>query len=81
MLMAIIVTEGPLQIFIHMKIIQRDNYNRETVSDVLVAENIQSDRYGEMLVQYLNDRFSGPGSPNFYTLEQDDYKLYVYDPT
>lgn len=61
-----------------MKIIRVDNFNRETVSDLLVCENI-SQHYGEIIVGLLNNKESNE-SPNFFKLVQDDYKLYNFQP-
>lgn len=54
-----------------MKIVGKDNYNRETVSDVLVAENVK-EHYGKRIVKFLNER----NSNTYYELVEDDYKLY-----
>lgn len=61
-----------------MKIIRVDNYAREHVSDTLVAENVH-EFYGKYLVDFLNEKFSGKHSFDFYRLVPDDYKLYVFE--
>lgn len=61
-----------------MKIKASDNYDRDTVSDFLVCENI-SEYYGNMIVKFLNDR-EGDNSSQFYSLESDDHKLYIWKP-
>jgi hypothetical protein len=61
-----------------MKIIQVDNFDRETVDDVLVCENVNS-YYGNIMVDFLNERFSGETSANFYKLVEDGYVLYKYE--
>ncbi|RXZ78047.1 hypothetical protein EBB07_28745 [Paenibacillaceae bacterium] len=62
-----------------MKIIRKDNYNREHVADQLVAENIIK-YYGEVIVEMLNDKFvdcrEGCYSPDYYELVEDDYVLW-----
>ncbi len=62
-----------------MKIICKDNFDRESVNDQLVCENVNK-FYGEMIVDFLNDRFSGDHSPNFYRLVDDNYRLYLWEP-
>ncbi len=54
-----------------MKIVGKDNYNREWVSDCLVAENVNP-YLGKRIIDYLNlsDRNT------FYELVEDDYKLF-----
>ena len=54
-----------------MKIIAKDNYDRETISDYLVAENL-NDYYGKMITNLLNRT----ASDTFYEAVEDDYKLY-----
>ncbi|MNK84465.1 hypothetical protein D3C87_1043140 [compost metagenome] len=62
-----------------MKIICKDNFDRESVNDRLVCENV-SEFYGSKIVYFLNDKFSGDYSSDFYKLVEDDYKLYVWEP-
>ena len=57
-----------------MKIIGKDNYNRENVSDYLVAENVNW-YYGKKIVELLNRNVSS----TFYEAVEDDYKLYGAD--
>ena len=38
-----------------MKIIQSDNYSRESVADILIAENV-NEYFGKMIVEFLNER-------------------------
>jgi hypothetical protein len=61
-----------------MKIICVDNYDRDTVDDVLVCENV-NEYYGKIIVGLLNDKLSGEHSSGFYKLIDDDHKLYKYD--
>lgn len=61
-----------------MKIIAEDNFNRETVSDLLVCENV-SEYYGKQFVELLNSQ-GGDRSPHFYRLVSDDHKLYIWEP-
>lgn len=62
-----------------MKIIQVDNFNRETISDFLVAENV-SEYYGKIIIEFLNKKFSGDYELSYYRLIPDDYKLYEWKP-
>jgi hypothetical protein len=62
-----------------MKIVCTDNFDREIISDTLVCENINK-YHGERIVEFLNENDSGNNSPNFYTLVEDDYKLYKFEP-
>jgi hypothetical protein len=62
-----------------MKIIKKDNFGRDYISDYLVAENVGS-YYGEEIVKFLNARFGGDESPDFFELVESDYELYVYIP-
>lgn len=47
------------------KIICSDNYNRDSVSDTLVCENINNEHIGKLLEDFLNNR---------------THKLYVWEP-
>ena len=58
-----------------MKIVRIDNFNRDTVSDVLVCENV-NEYYGKFLVEALNNKYSGDYSEDFFRLVEDDYVLY-----
>lgn len=60
-----------------MKIIAIDNFNRENVDDILVAENVNR-YYGKLIVDLLNQKFS-VNYDWFYKLVDDDYKLYKFE--
>lgn len=60
-----------------MKIVGVDNFARENVSEILVAENV-NEFYAQLIVDKLNDN---ENNYYFYTNVSDDYVLYVYDPT
>jgi len=62
-----------------MKIIQVDNFNRDTVSDVLIVEKV-SENHAQMIVEALNAKYSGDLSPMFFRVEADDYELYKWSP-
>jgi hypothetical protein len=64
-----------------VKIVCVDNFDRETVSDFLVAENIQNEKFARAMCSALNDKFSGPDVPYFFKVKPDDYRLHTFDPT
>ena len=57
-----------------MKIVLKDNYARETISDQLIAENV-NEYFGMKIVRLLNDA-EGEPTPDYYDLVKDDYKLW-----
>jgi hypothetical protein len=61
-----------------MKIIRVDNFDRDNVSDKLIAEGISS-KDAETIVTGLNAKES-EDSPDFYKAVPDDHVLYVYEP-
>jgi hypothetical protein len=65
----------------NFKIIATDNLNRETVSESVVAENIYSSDYADVMVKALNDKFcTSDLSPAFFKKERQDYKPYKFEP-
>lgn len=62
-----------------MKIVCSSNFDLESVSDRLIAENVL-EYYGKFLVEQLNAKYSGNESPNYYKLVEDDYVLYQFEP-
>lgn len=57
-----------------MKIILIDNFNRESISDKLIAENI--DRiWANRIVDLLKEKYSGVGCCYFFRAVEDSYKL------
>ena len=62
-----------------MKIIEIDNFNRENVSDTLIATEVSS-YWAPIIVNMLNDKFSGTDSDMFFKAVDDNYKLYVFEP-
>lgn len=62
-----------------MKIVMVSNFDKETVSDVLIAKDVAS-YYADFIADALNKRFSGDMSPNFFRAVEDDYKLYIFRP-
>jgi hypothetical protein len=61
-----------------MKVIAIDNFNSESVSDILIAENLTL----EQAVYIVNARNNGGGNYTswYYRVVEDDYKLYVFQP-
>lgn len=61
-----------------MKLICKDNFNRETISDSIIAENVD-EYWAAEIKSALNDRL-GENSPVFIDAVPEDYKLYKYEP-
>lgn len=61
-----------------MKIIAKDNFNRDNRSDRLVASGV-SEREGQVMTEALNVKYSGPEAPTFYQMVPDDYILFEVD--
>lgn len=57
------------------KVVGIDNFARETVSDVIVGENLTDEEAGT-LVDRLNAN-SHATTPTWYVVKSDDYVLYV----
>lgn len=63
-----------------MKLVAVDNYDRETVSDILVAENVHSS-FGNRIVElWTNNMLANQSEESFLKLVPDDYKLYEFKP-
>lgn len=62
-----------------MKIIQKDNFDRDTQSENVIAENV-SEYFAKLICELLNERISGPNANSFYKAEPDTYKPYEYEP-
>lgn len=62
-----------------MKIIQTDNFDRDYISDRLIAENV-NEHFGKFLTKALNEKYGGSDSPEYYKLVPDDYKLHIWKP-
>ncbi len=57
-----------------MKIIRVDNFDRGSLPEVLIAENVKP-YYAKYIIEFLNNKFSGDHSPEYFELEEDDYVL------
>lgn len=62
-----------------MKIIKVDNFDRDNISDQLIADNVV-DFYGQHMVEELNNQFSDDHAQIFFRLVDDDYELYEFKP-
>lgn len=59
-----------------MKIVGVDNFAREAVADLLVAENITNKSYAEVMCKALNDKYCiSDYAPRYYVVKDDDYRL------
>jgi len=61
-----------------MKIIAVDNFDREAVSDTLVATGLNK-YYGELFIRCLLGRMH-EHDETYYRLVEDDHELYVFEP-
>jgi len=58
-----------------MKIVTKDNFDRDVFEEQLVAENVNK-YFGEQLVELHNERYWKEHSDSYLTLVEDDYELY-----
>lgn len=61
-----------------MKIIGKSNYDLETVSDIVIAENI-CDGWGELIIAAMRE-FMSESETYYPLLVEDNYKLYKWEP-
>jgi hypothetical protein len=61
-----------------MKIIIRDNFGRDEVSDRLVCENV-TEIMGKHIVKLLN-KAEPENSPSYFALVPDNYELHKFEP-
>lgn len=63
-----------------MKVIAKDNQNRDDVSEWLLAENL-TETHAEMIAAAMNTKYcTGDHSAWWYVTKDDDYKLYTWEP-
>lgn len=62
-----------------MKLIQTDNYNRDNIDEVLIAENITNEAFAKTMKEALNEKFCGEFSPFYCKIVPDEYELKEYD--
>jgi hypothetical protein len=60
-------------------IIATDNFDREQINDKLIAAKVP-DFYTEAIVEFLNDKFSGPDAQMFFKAVPEDYELHDFQP-
>lgn len=58
-----------------MKIIAKDNFARESVADVLIAENVHLS-YAHEIATFLQATYGGDNESRFYEAVSDDYRLW-----
>lgn len=58
-----------------MKIVTKDNFDRDLYSESVVAENVTK-CFGEQFVELHNDRYWKDHSDSYLELVEDDYELY-----
>lgn len=58
-----------------MKIITKDNFDRDLFREIVVAENV-SKYLGEQLVNAWNDKYWNDHSDWYLKLVEDDYELF-----
>jgi len=64
-----------------MKIIGVDNFARDNVSDILIAENVQNKEFAEVMQRALNDKYCNhENASTYYVIREDDYKLFKWEP-
>ena len=59
-----------------MKIVLVDDFNRETVNDVLLKDNLSLEEANKIAEEYNKNTHSG----YFALVKEDTYILYEYDP-
>jgi len=64
-----------------MKIILVDNFNREGPghNDTLIAEKVNK-HFIKKICEFLNLRFGGINSPNYFRPVENDYKPHKFKP-
>lgn len=58
-----------------MKIIAKDNFDRENVADYLVAENVHLS-YAHEIATFLQSKYGGEQASRYYTVVDDEYRLW-----
>ena len=62
-----------------MKIIQTDNFDRDNVSEQLIAESVPP-YWAKKIVALLNGKYSGSETSFFCAAKPDGYQLYTWEP-
>ncbi|MCR8641412.1 hypothetical protein NV379_01970 [Paenibacillus sp. N1-5-1-14] len=58
-----------------MKIVKKDNFNRDLFSEIVFAENVNR-VIGEEMVKLWNEKYWNGNSEYYLKLVDDDYELY-----
>ena len=61
-----------------MKIIGKSNYDLETVSDIVIAENIR-EGWGKLIIAAMRE-FMSESETYYPLLVEDNYELYKWEP-
>lgn len=61
-----------------MKIVLISNYDDESVSQKLIAENVSE--YNASLICKIMNRYFGESASMIYEMKPDDYILYTFQP-
>jgi len=62
----------------NVKIVQSDNFDRENISEQLLAENVP-EYWADKIVELLNDKYSGSTTSFYCSAKKDNYKLYIFE--
>ena len=60
-----------------MKVVAKDNLNRDYHPDKLITQIGLSKEICEVIANTLNGAYSGNCAVTFYSIEEDEYKLYT----
>lgn len=58
-----------------MKIVAKDNFDRENVADYLVAENVHL-TYAHEIAEFLQVKYGGENASRYYKAVADDHRLW-----
>lgn len=61
------------------KIVWTDNFNRDCISDKLVAENIRSEEEAKIMLEALRDECTTYGEA-WYKLQKQEEPIYTWKP-
>jgi len=62
-----------------MKVIGKSNFDNESVSDILVSEDLDEDMAADVCAAE-NNKYGGMYATYFYSVVPDDYELYEFQP-
>lgn len=61
------------------KIVAHSNFDNETVSEFVVADNIPA-FYAEKLIHFMQKEIASKDATYYYKLVDLDYELYIWEP-